>query len=113
MLFLLSKARVIRNQNKLVCSCGRQCHVKCSDINPGLHSISWKCNYCILSQLPFNHYVDDQEFQSTMYSFFHNIPSPNLDSYVFDAFQMNECNVSIDNIDDPCNHYFSDNFNTK
>ena len=101
------------NQNKLVCSCGRQCHVKCSDINPGLHSISWKCNYCILSQLPFNHYVDDQEFHSTMYSFFHNIPSPNLDSYVFDAFQMNECNVSIDNIDDPCNHYFSDNFNTK
>lgn len=104
------------NQPKLECSCGRQCHESCSDTNVNTHSNRWICSYCILIELPFNHILDDQEFLSTLYAFFHytkNTNSSELDSYVFDAFQMNSTYVSSTDIDKPCNYYFNDDFNEK
>ena len=102
------------NQTTVECLCGRLCHETCCNLNLDPFSNLWTCSTCILNELPFNHILDDHEFQSALFSFFNytsNGNTRNLDSYVFDAFNMNE-ECAIDNdLENPCQYYFNDTFN--
>jgi len=87
-------------------------------------STNWICYYCLGSALPFNHYVDDDEFTHEINQLFQDqtVSFTKLQSLHINPFNINNLDKDNDhnmndypdngNIDS-CNYLLSDDFNDK
>ena len=53
--------------------------------------MDWYCPKCVQSEIPFNHYIEDNDFRQAVWTLSLNASSINdIDLYVFEPFFFNE-----------------------
>ena len=136
-------SRILRHSKNLKCfSCGDLTHIKCLDnvnSNDSIYversSNHWLCTICSQSIFPFNHYDEDNDFETAIFSSTTNIKRFNQS--IFSDLQFNLMDTNDDNSlapiplmdSDPdlqyyndatsinnvthCNYYLENTFNNK
>ena len=104
-----------RNQLRCQCKCSRQAHTNCANEQISIDN-DWVCPYCFANEFPFNHVIDDKEYNDILRVFFRcneNIDLLRLNDLAFDIFSLNseDGGIDLEHYDTPCQYYFSDEFN--
>ena len=118
------------NGNFITCSiCQHSIHTLCSQLTPdtiaGLRN-QWFCKDCVGQLLPFNHFIDDEEFLHELNQFYtsEKISFDKLQSLKINPFHLNKDddddignsnninnNYDVTKINNECNYHCSDTFN--
>ena len=88
---------LILRQPFLICSfCNAFFHKRC--VNVDVNDVNWLCMNCSGEIFPFNHYIDDDEFNFALHTFNSSVDYNKLLSLKFNPFVVNDMLLNNDDL---------------